>query len=95
VLSIVNEFPNGPEKQRYQDAAVKLRLPYWDWAKAPDPGRDIMPLSMVKPTVDLIGPKGKLTVENPLLQYQFGANIGPEGGRDFPLPRTVCTPFQS
>jgi tyrosinase len=89
VFAAVNEFPDGAQKQRYLDAAVKVRLPYWDWAKAPDPGLDIMPTSVVKPVVELIGPRGKITVENPLLQYRFMADSGPPGGKDFPLPKNV------
>jgi tyrosinase len=89
VLAAVNEFPEGPQKQRYLDAAVKVRLPYWDWAKAPGPGLYIMPNSVVKPTVDLVGPRGKMTIENPLLQYRFVGDTGPPGRQDFPLPKNV------
>jgi tyrosinase len=90
VFAAINEFPTGPQKQQYLNAAVKLRLPYWDWAKVPGPGLDILPASVVKPTVDLIGPRGKMTVENPLLKYHFGSDIGPIGDYDFPLPENVC-----
>jgi tyrosinase len=89
VFKIVDEYPAGEQKERYKSAAQKLRLPYWDWAKAQPPGQDILPQSVVKPTVELAGPRGKETVENPLLRYTFGADLGPPGGEDYPLPNDV------
>ncbi|KAF2423095.1 Di-copper centre-containing protein [Tothia fuscella] len=86
VSEIVNEFPPGKQKDRYVQAAQKLRLPYWDWAKAQPAGQNILPQSIVKSTVELHAPNGTITIENPLLRYQFGKDIGPPGGPDFPLP---------
>jgi hypothetical protein len=95
IFAAVNEFPDGPQKQRYLDAAVKVRLPYWDWAKAPSPGQYIMPASVVRSAVDLIGPRGKMTVENPLLQYRFVNGSGPPGGKEFPLPTNVSSAWST
>jgi len=71
-VEIVNEFPNGPTKDRYRDIASRLRLPYWDWAKKTGSNEPILPLPVTQQTVTVRYPNGtSATVENPLLLYRF------------------------
>lgn len=72
-VEIANEFPEGESRQKYQDAASKLRLPFWDWAMdPPDKTEGSMPNSLRKPTVTVTFPNGtKADIANPLYQYEF------------------------
>ncbi|KAG9029812.1 hypothetical protein FS837_003464 [Tulasnella sp. UAMH 9824] len=56
------------DKAQWQDAAVNLRLPYWDWASNAVPPSQVISDAQVTIT----GPDGQQTsVDNPLLAYPF------------------------
>ncbi|KAJ3823763.1 tyrosinase [Lentinula raphanica] len=56
------------EKARYQDAAMNLRQPYWDWARNPIPPPEVISLN----EVTIVDPRGqKISVPNPLRRYTF------------------------
>jgi tyrosinase len=68
----LNEFPNGPTKDRYRDIHSRLRLPYWDWAKRTSSNEPILPNVITQTTVGVTFPNGtKATISNPLLLYRF------------------------
>ncbi|KAG8829703.1 hypothetical protein FRB91_002786 [Serendipita sp. 411] len=67
VNNIANEFKDPAAKDRYQKAAQRFRLPYWDWAMNAD-APDFV--SMQK-QVTLDTPNGTKTIDNPLYQYTF------------------------
>lgn len=71
VVAAVNEFPSGPIRQRYAQAALAFRMPYWDWATAPPPGQSVWPSSLTSPTVTVTMPNGTNTIPNPLYSYRF------------------------
>ncbi len=69
---ISQEFPRGPEFDRYTAAAADFRIPYWDWAKTPPNGWGPLPWSVGGvQTVDVVTPEGNKTIPNPLFSYQF------------------------
>ncbi|KAJ3802926.1 tyrosinase [Lentinula aff. detonsa] len=56
------------DKARYQDAALNLRQPYWDWAKNPIPPPEVISMD----EVTIMDPNGqKISVPNPLRRYTF------------------------
>ncbi|KAI9720620.1 MAG: hypothetical protein M1812_002800 [Candelaria pacifica] len=70
--NISNEFPSGPDHDRYTAAAADFRVPYWDWAKAPPTDWGTLPWSVGGPTtVDVVTPTGNKTINNPLYTYKF------------------------
>ncbi|KAF2179278.1 Di-copper centre-containing protein [Zopfia rhizophila CBS 207.26] len=82
---IVNEFPEGDTKKRYQECAKRLRLPYWDWAIDPQNDEGVMPASLRRPTASVTFPNGTSgEIRNPLEAYVFHP-LNPE---DFPLENT-------
>lgn len=56
----------GPDLPVFQDAADKLRIPYWDWASIPE-----IPPVLNQPNIQIKTPTGEQTVNNPLFQYKF------------------------
>jgi tyrosinase len=66
-----NEFPPGPDRDRYLTAAATLRMPYWDWALTPPSGQNAIPDVMVTPTIEVTSVNGTSTVPNPLYSYVF------------------------
>ncbi|KAI9892115.1 MAG: hypothetical protein M1814_001821 [Vezdaea aestivalis] len=89
VQVVVNEFPAGPLRAKYAKAAQDLRLPYWDWAQLPAPGRSELPFavggfdgnSWNHDTIRVITAKNPngTTIKNPLFSYVFK----PLSARDF------------
>ncbi|KAL2358572.1 common central domain of tyrosinase-domain-containing protein [Cryomyces antarcticus] len=71
IISVVNEFPTGAQRQRYASAAITFRAPYWDWAAAPPAGQSVYPASLSDPTVQVTMPNGTTTIKNPLFAYTF------------------------
>lgn len=71
IVAAVNEFPAGATRNRYAQAALSWRHPYWDWAAQPADGKSVMPSSMTSPTVSVIMPNGTTTIPNPLYAYRF------------------------
>ncbi|KAF4979880.1 hypothetical protein FZEAL_3991 [Fusarium zealandicum] len=68
---IAGMFPNGTERQAYQDAAHDFRMPYWDWAMDAPEGEEHLPDVFWNATVTQNGPRGVQTIRNPLYAYQF------------------------
>ena len=71
IVAVVNEFPSGPTRTRYAQAAMSWRHPYWDWAAEPSDGKSVLPTSMTSQTVTVMMPNGTSTIENPLYAYRF------------------------
>ena len=55
--------------QRWQDAAERVRLPYWDWSASESESR--IPDVMKQTSITVNGPEGPETFENPLFNYDF------------------------
>ena len=70
-ISVANQF-SGNDRARYLSAAQNLRLPYWDWALSPPEGENPFPQMFSDATVSVNTPSGQQTIENPLLQFDFG-----------------------
>ena len=69
---IATWWPEGETRNRYQVAAVRFRIPYWDWAAAPPSGQSVLPLSVGgSPYIDIDGPNGLQRISNPLFSYTF------------------------
>lgn len=77
-----------PEDQRdaYQDAALSLRVPYWDWTLNP-----VLPTVVSSPEITVNTPEGSKPIDNPLYQYNFQADAT---GNGFPASDPVCIRHQ-
>ena len=62
---IAASYPTGL-RVTYEAAARSLRVPYWDWANS-----STMPNVVTIPQIDVQGPSGIQTVQNPLYSYTF------------------------
>ncbi|KAF2751094.1 Di-copper centre-containing protein [Sporormia fimetaria CBS 119925] len=86
---IADQFPT-PTRTTYQDAATKLRLPYWDWAKDIPTNVPAVPTSMSNDQVQVTFPNGtKGQIRNPLFEYRFHpkpAEINGTGCARVPTP---------
>ena len=71
IIDAVNDFPAGAQRQRYAQAALSWRFPYWDWAAAPPDGDSTFPESVQSPTVRVRMPNGTTEIPNPLYSYRF------------------------
>ncbi|KAL2172055.1 hypothetical protein VTG60DRAFT_425 [Thermothelomyces hinnuleus] len=72
LIQMIATFWPDSERQRYENAARRFRLPYWDWAASPPPGQSVLPKSIGgSPFVDVNGPNGLQRIANPLFSYQF------------------------
>ncbi|KXL44734.1 hypothetical protein M433DRAFT_166430 [Acidomyces richmondensis BFW] len=71
ITDAVNSFPAGAQRQRYAEAALSWRLPYWDWAAMPPSGESVYPSIMGQQTVNVTMPNGTATIPNPLFAYNF------------------------
>ncbi|KAF2690201.1 Di-copper centre-containing protein [Lentithecium fluviatile CBS 122367] len=69
--AIANRFPTA-SKATYQDAATKLRIPFWDWAKAIPTTEPMIPEVVSAEKVQVTFPNGtSAQIGNPLFQYNF------------------------
>ncbi|KAM0435964.1 hypothetical protein ACHAPT_002856 [Fusarium lateritium] len=68
---IAGMFPNGTERQAYQDAARNFRMPYWDWSLEAPEGDEHLPGPFWNATISQYGPRGVQLVRNPLYSYHF------------------------
>ncbi|OAG12345.1 Di-copper centre-containing protein [Paraphaeosphaeria sporulosa] len=69
--SIASRFPTA-SRTKYQDAATKIRIPYWDWAKALPTDQPVVPTSMTNEKVAVTFPNGTAAqIDNPLYDYNF------------------------
>jgi tyrosinase len=66
VSDIANEF-TGPEKQDYVNAALRFRIPYWDWAS----DSSLPDVVASQGTIQVTTPQGNQTIPNPLYCYTF------------------------
>ncbi|KAF3218113.1 hypothetical protein TWF106_007708 [Orbilia oligospora] len=65
--NLANRYPAGEVRERYQRAANRFRLPYWDWAsnaRVPD-------LIGSQATVRVQKPQGSVIIANPMISYVF------------------------
>lgn len=92
VQEVIATFPRS-QQQRWRDAAVDLRIPYWDWAQ--DGGQDTVPSIVRAPTVTVTKPNGQVTIPNPLYSYSFGRSLPSEmgGGPWNSWPTTLRRPL--
>jgi tyrosinase len=68
---IADKFPSAT-KSKYQDAATKLRVPYWDSFKALATSTPIYPTAISNAQVQVTFPNGtKASIANPLYNYRF------------------------
>lgn len=68
---IASQFPNET-RQRYEDAAERLRLPYWDWAKATPDDQNLLPRAFTDEELQVTFPNGTTAnTRNPLYEYRF------------------------
>ncbi|KAK5657068.1 hypothetical protein OQA88_3595 [Cercophora sp. LCS_1] len=72
IQTIATLWPPGKDRDRYQAAAARFRIPYWDWAASPPSGQSVLPASVGgNPYVDVAGPSGVQRIANPLFSYTF------------------------
>jgi len=70
-IDIANRFPDS-FKSKYQDAAQKLRLPYWDWARTIPGDEPMFPAIFATEKVQITFPNTSVAeVDNPLFDYDF------------------------
>lgn len=68
---IATMYTNQTERQRFQEAAAELRVPYWDWAVSAPPGETHFPDFFWDPVVLQSGPRGTQDIRNPFYSYVF------------------------
>ncbi|KAF2733977.1 Di-copper centre-containing protein [Polyplosphaeria fusca] len=69
--NIAGKFPTST-RAKYQDAASKLRMPYWDWAKALPTSQPVVPTALSDEKVQVTKPDGTVgQIDNPLFDYNF------------------------
>lgn len=70
---IADKFTGNATRAQYQQAAAKLRLPYWDWAlDPPNPNEGAFPECFRRPTAMITVANGtQMEIPNPLFQYKF------------------------
>jgi len=69
--AIANRFPIAT-RNNYQDAATKLRVPFWDWAKAIPYNQPVIPLAVSNEKARVTFPNGTAAlIDNPLFDYNF------------------------
>ncbi|KAJ3553309.1 hypothetical protein NM688_g3683 [Phlebia brevispora] len=79
IVSAIGQNSNvgADEQAQWNDAATKLRFPYWDWS-ATSVQTTGLPAIFETPSVDVRGPGGtKITLDNPIRTYNF--NPIPDG----------------
>ncbi|KAI0541909.1 hypothetical protein GGR58DRAFT_497545 [Xylaria digitata] len=59
------EYTND-DASAYQEASLRLRLPYWDWATDP-----ALPSSSTQENITVNGPNGEIVLHNPLYNYRW------------------------
>ena len=62
---IATTYPPG-QRVTYEAAARALRIPYWDWANS-----SVLPNIATIPQINIQGPSGSQTIQNPLYSYEF------------------------
>jgi len=68
---IAAKFPTST-RAKYQEAATKLRIPFWDWAKAVPTNQPVVPTALSAEKVNINFPDGTSgQIDNPLYDYNF------------------------
>jgi tyrosinase len=78
-IAIANQFPSG-QRQKWLNAARRVRYPYWDWAARGTRSR--IPAVMKQQRITVTKPQGRVTINNPFFGYRF-ANGQPPPGSGF------------
>jgi tyrosinase len=93
---VISTFPSN-QQQRWRNALVGLRLPYFDWAVAPASGQPNVPASLRDENVSVTKPNGRVTIPNPLYSYSFGSSLPSEmgGGPSNNFPATLRRPLSN
>ncbi|KAK3300469.1 uncharacterized protein B0H64DRAFT_428534 [Chaetomium fimeti] len=72
LIQTIATFWPDDKRQRYESAARRFRLPYWDWAATPPSGESVLPTSIGGNSfIDVDGPNGFQRIANPLFSYSF------------------------
>lgn len=71
IVQVVDTFPAGRQRQRYAEAALSWRLPYWDWAMTVADEEFAFPSSLQAENVTVTMPNGTNVIPNPLYAYRF------------------------
>ncbi|KAK8126358.1 uncharacterized protein PG998_002117 [Apiospora kogelbergensis] len=72
VQYIASLYPAGPQRIRFQQAALTFRMPYWDWAATPPYNQSVLPLSVGGDSdITADGPSGVQQIANPLFTFTF------------------------
>ncbi|RMZ86852.1 hypothetical protein DV736_g5924, partial [Chaetothyriales sp. CBS 134916] len=71
--TVAQLYPNN-SRPTYEEAAKNLRIPYWDSIANPR-----LPNVTTVPLLQINGPRGLQTVDNPLLNYTFQGNASVNG----------------
>jgi len=72
IQQVASWYPEGVVRDRYTSAALRFRIPYWDWAAPPPPGQSVLPYSIgAYAAVEVDGPNGRQLIANPLFSYEF------------------------
>ncbi|KAI1959289.1 hypothetical protein LOZ58_004560 [Ophidiomyces ophidiicola] len=79
--TIATRYPENV-RRTYVDAAVNLRIPYWDWANNPE-----LPQSMITPQIEINTPQGRRSVRNPQYSFVFNPTVEKGFNRGDPLLR--------
>ncbi|KAL7622248.1 hypothetical protein AAE478_007752 [Parahypoxylon ruwenzoriense] len=66
IQRIAAKYSSHRNASAYKKAAQIFRLPYWDWAADPR-----LPLSCTWENITINGPRGRLTLRNPLYSYKW------------------------
>lgn len=80
--SIAATYPSA-QRSQYQNAALSLRVPYWDWAIHP-----ALPDVVTQPQISVNTPNGRAMVNNPLYSYVFQSDAV---GNGFPASDPVSS----
>jgi tyrosinase len=72
-VDVANEYPIGQARDRAMELAARVRLPYWDWAKAPPNTEEgVIPHSLREKCLEITFPNGTVAeMVNPLYKYDF------------------------
>ncbi|KAK3309791.1 uncharacterized protein B0T15DRAFT_545814 [Chaetomium strumarium] len=72
VQEVAKQFPQGPLRDRYTQAAQTFRAPYFDWASQPPRGTSAFPSVLSTPNIRIVDVDGKTkSVPNPLYRFSF------------------------
>ncbi len=69
--AIASLFTNATERNLYQQAASRFRIPYWDWSLLAPAGETHLPDCFWSPVIMQYGPNGAQHIRNPLFSYAF------------------------